>query len=161
MALATQGTFDLAAANAAIAESLGLRAVYNAPFAGEVGISGWGTNLFGEALTRAGGNVENVNVAYVTGRQYATGRQAAIAAEQGTVGSPQAYQYTKFAPKQFKPFGTSPRTPLNVLRGIGRGVGQAFRSTLPLMFLPTSYFEQGIPEPYRDLYRGGETSFDI
>ena len=78
------------------------------------------------------------------------------------MGSRSAYQYTKFDPSQYKPFGTPPaRTAANVLRGTWRGVGQALRSTLPFMLLPTSYFEQGIPEPYRGLYESGQTGFDI
>jgi hypothetical protein len=90
--------FQVVKRNEAIAEEQGFRAVYNAPMKGETGISGWGMDTYGEALTRAGGDESRVRVAYVTGDQYKAGRDAAITADtargQGVV--EEAYQYTKF-----------------------------------------------------------------
>ncbi len=87
--------------NEAIAKEQGLRAVYNAPLEGETGISGWGTDTYGEALTRAGGDESKIRVAYVTEDQYEAGRKAAIASDIERAGGAdvvveEAYQYTRF-----------------------------------------------------------------
>ncbi|MCK4977158.1 MAG: hypothetical protein KAS36_09520, partial [Anaerolineales bacterium] len=79
------------------ARAAGLRPVYNAPMGNE-GNTGWATNAFGEALTRAGGDPSRINVGYATQAQYDMARSDAIAEEQrrGQTVNPTAYQYTKW-----------------------------------------------------------------
>ncbi|MFA5808756.1 MAG: hypothetical protein WC935_00280 [Thermoleophilia bacterium] len=101
--------FKMVAANEASARSAGLRAVYNAPMEGDVGSSGWATDLYGEALTRARGDASKVRVRYVSEGDYAVGREAAITEDlaRGQKIEEEAYKYTKFdAEAGWLPAGT-------------------------------------------------------
>jgi hypothetical protein len=89
--------FALEKANQEAAKRAGVRPVYNAPMEGE-GNTGWATDAFGEALTRAGGDVSKISVGYVSHTQYAAARRAAMTEEgrRGQTVEPSSYKYTKW-----------------------------------------------------------------
>jgi len=142
-AVADETVFTVVSENEKAARAIGLKPVYNAPMPGEVGISGWGTDSFGEALTRAGGDARKVSVTYVTEEQYQAGRAAAIADDtaRGNEVVEEAYQYTKFEEGQVRwhPVGESePGAGLPVSETPRTAVEGAVPDTPPSESLPAA-----------------------